>query len=220
MIPHYKNKPLAVLVDFDGTITVRDVGDEVIEKFAEPGWNEALDRYRAGKLNVRELWAYDIGLLRKDREKAAVEHSVNFAQIRDGFSELVQYCKSRDIPIKVVSSGMHFYVDAILAAHGFGDLPRARPFVEYDGEGHGVMTMPEGLQDCGMTALCKCDRVWSWRRKGYRVMFVGDGVSDQCAVGQADVVLATGRLRGVCESKGIEHTPFESFGEVLAAITD
>jgi 2-hydroxy-3-keto-5-methylthiopentenyl-1-phosphate phosphatase len=77
------------------------------------------------------------------------------------------------------------------------------------------MTIPEGLRDCGMTVMCKCDRVWHWRRKGYRVMFIGDGVSDECAVSQADIVLATSRLREVCESKGIDHTPFDTFDEVL-----
>ena len=49
-------------------------------------------------------------------------------------------------------------------------------------------------------------------------MFVGDGVSDECAVTQADIVLATGNLLEVCESKGIEHTPFETFHQVLAAV--
>jgi len=37
-----QNKPLVVLVDFDGTITNQDVGDQVVIKFSEPGWKEAL----------------------------------------------------------------------------------------------------------------------------------------------------------------------------------
>jgi 2-hydroxy-3-keto-5-methylthiopentenyl-1-phosphate phosphatase len=49
-------------------------------------------------------------------------------------------------------------------------------------------------------------------------MFVGDGVSDECVVSQADIVLATSNLREVCEAKGIAHTPFETFHEVLRAV--
>jgi 2,3-diketo-5-methylthio-1-phosphopentane phosphatase len=216
--PPFQNQQMAVLVDFDGTITKRDIGDQVVMNFAEPGWAEAMERYRAGELNVRELWSFEIGLLREEREAAAIAHSNAIGEIREGFGELVDYCASHEIPIEIASSGMHFYVDAILDANGFGDLPRARPTVEYGERGFGVMVMPDGLRDCGMTAMCKCARVWRLRRRGFRVMFVGDGVSDECAVSQADLVLATGNLREVCESKGIEHTPFETFFEVLAAV--
>jgi 2-hydroxy-3-keto-5-methylthiopentenyl-1-phosphate phosphatase len=214
------NLPLAVLVDFDGTITTRDIGDQVVIKFAEPGWAEALDRYRAGELNVRELWSYETGLLRKEREPEAVAFSLEFAEIRDGFTRLVEHCKSNGIPIEIASSGFHLYVDAILDMYGFSDLPRARPQVKYDDQGFGLMLMPDGCRDCGMTAMCKCDRVWRLRRKGYRVMFVGDGESDACVVSQADVVLATGKLRSVCDSKGIDYKPFETFHEVLDAVKE
>ncbi|MDP6666547.1 MAG: MtnX-like HAD-IB family phosphatase [Dehalococcoidia bacterium] len=209
---------MAVLIDFDGTITTRDIGDQVVINFAEPGWDAALDRYRAGEMNVRELWSHEIGLLREEREAEAVAQSVDWATIREGFGELVEFCRSREIPVEVASSGMHFYVDAILEVNGFGDLPRARPVVDYDDQGFGVMTMPGGLRDCGMTAMCKCDRVWRLRRRGFRVMFIGDGVSDACVVSQADIVLATGSLREVCESKGIGHSPFETFHEVLEVV--
>jgi 2-hydroxy-3-keto-5-methylthiopentenyl-1-phosphate phosphatase len=51
-------------------------------------------------------------------------------------------------------------------------------------------------------------------------MFVGDGVSDECAVTQADIVMATSRLRQVCESKGIKHTSFDTFHEVLDTVVE
>lgn len=209
---------MAVLIDFDGTITTRDVGDQVVINFAEPGWDKVLERYKAGEMNVRELWSHEIGLLRKEREAEAVAHSIDTAVIRDGFGEFVEFCTANDVLIEVASSGMHFYVDAILEAHGFSDLPRARPTVQYNDQGFGVMVMENGLRDCGMTAMCKCDRVWRLRRKGYRVIFVGDGVSDKCVVSQADLVLATSDLVKVCNSQNINHTTYETFHDVLKAV--
>ena len=166
-------KPLSVLVDFDGTITTVDIGDQVVIKFAEPGWEKALLKFKAGEINVRELWSYEISLLRKNRESEAVTYSVNSAEIRKGFREFVEYCYAQKIKIEVASSGMNFYVDSILEANGFVELPRARPIVQYDCKGHGVMVMPDGITDCSMTALCKCDRVWRLRRDGHRVIFIG-----------------------------------------------
>ena len=72
MISDPQNKPLAVLVDFDGTITTRDMGDLVVEEFAEPGWESLIDLYRAGEINVREIWTREMNLLREDREAEAV----------------------------------------------------------------------------------------------------------------------------------------------------
>ena len=213
------NKPLAVLVDFDGTITTVDIGDQVVIKFAEPGWGNALLKFKSGEIDVRELWSYEIGLLRKNRELEAVTYCVNSAEIRQGFGEFVEYCYAREIKIEVVSSGMNFYVDSILEANGFAELPRARPIVQYDRRGRGVMVMPDGIRDCSMTALCKCDRIWKLRREGHRVIFIGDGVSDQCAVSQADIVIATGSLLDICIDQNIAHIPFESFDEVLATVS-
>jgi len=218
MIPDPQNKPLAVLVDFDGTITTQDIGDLVVEEFADPGWESLMDLYRAGEINVSEIWEREMKLLRKDREAETVARCLDVAEIRDGFSELVDYCNSNGIPIEVASSGLDFYVDAILEANGFGDLPKARPVVEYDADGRGFMVMDAGVEDCGMTAMCKCARIWRLRRKGYRVMFVGDGISDACAITQADIVMATSSLLGVCQERGIEHTPFESFHDVLEVV--
>ena len=218
MIPDPQNNPLAVLVDFDGTITTRGMGDLVVEEFAEPGWESLMDLYRAGEINVREIWAREMNLLREDREAEAIARCLEVAEIRDGFSELVDYCNSNDIPVEVASSGLDFYVDAILAANGFGDLPRARPVTKYDADGRGFMAMDDGVEDCGMTAMCKCSRIWRFRRMGYSVMLIGDGISDAYAVTQADIVLARSGLLGVCEERGIEHTPFESFHDVLELV--
>ena len=115
-----RKKPLAVLVDFDGTITTADIGDQVVIKFAEPGWENALLRFKAGEINVRELWSYEISLLRKNRESEAVTYSVNSAEIRKGFREFVEYCYAQKIKIEVASSGMNFYVDSILEANVTG----------------------------------------------------------------------------------------------------
>ena len=214
-----RKKPLAVLVDFDGTITTVDIGDQVVIKFAEPGWENALLKFKAGEINVRELWSYEISLLRKNRESEAVIYCVNSAEIRQGFREFVEYCYAQEIKIEVASSGMNFYVDSILEANGFAELPRARPIVQYDCRGRGVMVMPDSIRDCSMTALCKCDRIWRLRREGHRVIFIGDGVSDQCAVSQADIVIATGSLLDICIDKNIAHISFENFNEVLVTVS-
>src|SRR5690606_33894200 len=56
--------PIAVLLDYDGTISLRDVGDELMRRFvADQAAVEAMDaRYVAGSIGSRELMAWDMDM--------------------------------------------------------------------------------------------------------------------------------------------------------------
>jgi 2-hydroxy-3-keto-5-methylthiopentenyl-1-phosphate phosphatase len=114
-----QNKPLAVLVDFDETITKQDIGDQVVTRFAEPGWNVELDRFRMGEINVKEFGDLITNCLRENREVASVKHAPEVAEIRPGFETFLKYCKLHEIHVEVVSSGMSFYVDEFSTSSGW-----------------------------------------------------------------------------------------------------
>ena len=207
---------LAILLDFDGTITERDVGDLVISKFARPGWRGADDAFRRGELLVREMWAFQIGHLTRAREAEAAQFAREVAKTRPGLHELISFCEAHKIPVEVASSGLRFYIDAILeAARLDGRLPVSSPVVDYDSNGNGVMTVEPGLRDCAYNAMCKCDRVWRMRRQGLEVLFAGDGVSDYCVSSQADHLMATAALARRCQRDAVPYTPFSDLFDVL-----
>jgi 2-hydroxy-3-keto-5-methylthiopentenyl-1-phosphate phosphatase len=52
------------------------------------------------------------------------------------------------------------------------------------------------------------------RKKGQKVVYVGDGLSDKCAVREAELVFAKGDLSRFCEKEGIRHHLFSDFGDV------
>ncbi len=203
-----------MILDFDGTITLKDIGDLVIGNFGREGWRAADEAYDRGEISLRELWAVEVDHLRAEDHEAMRSAAVDVAEIRPGFNEFVDHCRSKKTPLEVASSGIRFYIDAVLENAGVPDLPVSAPDAEYDERGHGVVTFRDGLADCGMTAMCKCERVWRQRRLGRQVLFVGDGASDYCAALQADYVMARAALAGYCEREGKEFTPFDDFFEV------
>jgi len=79
---------------------------------------------------------------------------------------------------------------------------------------------PHGDLACGRCAVCKglvCDRA---RADGRRVIFVGDGASDRCAIGRADVLCAVrgSLLERACRERHTPHVPFDTLDEVLRAL--
>jgi 2-hydroxy-3-keto-5-methylthiopentenyl-1-phosphate phosphatase len=88
-------------------------------------------------------------------------------------------------------------------------------------EPHGIdIAFPRRDSTCQAgNGVCKCavarQLVGS---AGAPVVLVGDGKSDFCLAGSADVVFAKGRLLDHCRRQGIAHVPFDTFADVLATV--
>lgn len=208
----------ALFVDFDGTITTEDIGDKIVTTFADDGWQETERQFSAGKISLRLLADVEVQHLRKEREAEAAKFAIGYAKFRSRFEELIEYCESHDVVFEVVSSGMHFYIDPVLEKHGLQRLQRSRPIVKYDSEGRGIHVMPDGIEDCDFTPMCKCARADFYRGQGYRVIFAGNGSSDRCVAPKVDHLFSTDGLTQYCESERIEHSHLEDFHEVLGEL--
>ncbi|HTD28681.1 MAG TPA: phosphatase, partial [Xanthomonadaceae bacterium] len=56
-----------ILCDFDGTISVEDVTDSLLERHAHPDWMRLERRWKAGKIGSHDCMAGQIGLIDADR---------------------------------------------------------------------------------------------------------------------------------------------------------
>jgi 2-hydroxy-3-keto-5-methylthiopentenyl-1-phosphate phosphatase len=89
-------------------------------------------------------------------------------------------------------------------------------------EGNRLITsFPHSPEPCEHgCATCKTAII---RRLGqnYRpVIFIGDGFSDRFAVEISDVVFAKRQLLAYCRERGIACTPFETFADIQARMTE
>ena len=57
-----------VFVDFDGTISLEDTTDVILERFADPEWRTVEAEWLAARIGSRECLARQIDLVRASRE--------------------------------------------------------------------------------------------------------------------------------------------------------
>ena len=121
--------------DFDDTITVNNVSEELRKTYASEEWRGIEDGYKAGQFSVEESNRRQFALIQATEERIE-QYVIQTTVVRPGFSAFVKYCQGEGIQLAVVSSGVDLYIDPILRDLGLGDLER------YSGTGrvsnHGV----------------------------------------------------------------------------------
>jgi 2-hydroxy-3-keto-5-methylthiopentenyl-1-phosphate phosphatase len=204
---------LLIACDFDGTITERDTLHLIVERFGERGlWDAIVPRLRAGELTVRQAMQLEFDSVRATRDEV-VGMVLAEAGLRAGFGELVDWAAARGHRLVVLSSGFRTVIDPLLAHWGLAHL---------DVEGNDARFSPRGCtllwaDRGGHCELCgrPCKRHDLRARAGSaRVVYVGDGISDRCVAGIADLVFARADLARFLTADGVPFLPFEDFVEV------
>jgi len=207
--------PVSILVDYDGTISRHDIGDELLARhFGDAALLVAKDReYDAGRVGSRELMRWDMDVLPRQAALLRAE-AAQMAQ-DEAFPGFVAAAEARGIAVEVVSDGLGFYVADNLARLGLSHLPLATNDNRVEGGGAG-MSFPYGHPHCFVCGTCKRERVRAHQALGRVVAYIGDGTSDRYAAFHAEVVLAKGPLAGHCEAVGWPYQSWSDFGQLTA----
>ena len=203
-----------ILCDFDGTISVRDVGYVLVNHFTSGNW-EAIDRdFREGKIGSKEAYSRIEKILQGD-ESTLLRFVQEHSNIDPTFPVFYQYCRDKGMDIKIVSDGLDFYIKKILEIHHLSEIPfYANCFRFEEGERIGI-SFPHSGEECGLCGTCKKRFVQIHRKEYDSIFFVGNGLSDRCAAQEADFVFAKDSLYTYCIDHDIPCHFFKDFQEIL-----
>ncbi|MCE5233681.1 MAG: MtnX-like HAD-IB family phosphatase [Mizugakiibacter sp.] len=206
--------PWTILCDFDGTIAVEDITDALLERYARPEWEELERAWRAGRIGSRECMAGQVALL--DMSRAELDAQLGEMRIDPAFPAFVAAATRASLPVRVVSDGLDYAIRAILARHGLDALPIQANRLIATGARSWRLEFPYADADCRKASgMCKCAGAVRAHNTHRRVLLIGDGASDFCAAGEADLVFAKHRLIEHCRHAGIPHVPIVGFADAL-----
>ena len=200
----------AVLLDFDGTITTRDISDCILSRFT-PLKLECIRRLRrSGK--VTEEWVRRNYLRIKNPACDIRDFSSRIMKPRAGFGRFIGYLRKKSHPLEIISGGFDLYVDLFLGRMGLADAKRYCARAVPTGRGL-LITYP--FLDGAPLEEFKASRVRHFSGGGFRTLYVGDGQSDFEAAKIADVVFARGTLMELLKRDGRPARRFENFVQLL-----
>lgn len=208
--------PLAILVDYDGTIALTDVTDQVMARHVPGIWEEAEALYDAGRMGSRRLMSWEMSLIEADPQALLATAA---EQPHDpGFVPFVRRAQTASIPIEIVSDGFGYFIAPALERLGVPDVPVVTARTVFHGR-RPTLEFPNGHPSCFVCGTCKRQRVLAHRAAGRQVVFIGDGESDRYAAGYSDVVFAKGSLERICLEAGWPFRRWTAFTEIDAWLT-
>ena len=109
-----------IFSDFDGTITIGDATDIVLDRFADPAWRLVEEEWQSGSIGSQECLARQIALMRCS--PAEFDAAVDEIEIDPFFPRFVKFCRSRQRPLTIVSDGLDRVVFGLLRKAGLSPM--------------------------------------------------------------------------------------------------
>lgn len=206
-------QPIAVLCDFDGTITKGGVIELLYHAFAAPSCWELVDRWIRGEISTFEEIQGCFSTMKASREE--METILDRVEIDPGFLEFVDFCKGRGYLLAILSDGLRWYIDYVLTHHEICDLPIYANEIQFLEDGYRITT-PWYSPQTPRRGVSKPGIIQNYRDMGYKVIFVGDGLSDIEAVNAADLLYARDELLEYCQKHGIPAIAFTNMRDLIS----
>ena len=158
----------SISCDFDGTITLKDTVDAVLERFAEPEWEVVEADWKAGKFGSRECLAEQTKLLRMTPTE--LDSFLDDIEVDADAKGFFDDCFRMGIPVSVVSDGYDWAVSRVLARAGIRGVQITANRLIHMGDDRWMARFPHSANNCG-SGVCKCAVV----NQPVSLVHIGDG---------------------------------------------
>jgi len=200
-----------VQCDFDNTITDGDVSFQILENFGDGSWRGKLDLYRQGDITVGQFNSQAFAGV-KESKRNLIEFVRRHAIVRPGLQDMMDCCRRKNFEFVIVSNGLDFYIKSILKDAGLDGVKvysaRTR-FLPTGIDAHYI-----NLDGKELLSGFKESFTRHFLEQDFRVIYIGDGLSDIGPAKMADDVIARGDLLRLCREQNVQCHPFDTLTDV------
>lgn len=210
---------IAIVTDFDGTLMEQDVGNVLMRELGidvEPRVVELIQQFREKKIGSLP-WietAYPM-LAGKQRE---VDEILTRVHLREGARDFIGFCREQEVPITVLSDGMLYYIQQILAQQQVAVNRIIGNPITYTEDGQFQFGVQNENPACKWCGCCKAGVVKQLKEEGWKIVYIGDGSSDYFGSGFADWIFARSSLARYLTEEGTAFYPFQTFHDILKVL--
>ncbi|MFX0145503.1 MAG: MtnX-like HAD-IB family phosphatase [Candidatus Hodarchaeota archaeon] len=201
----------AFLCDFDGTVCPTQMMDFLYGRFAACGL-EFAERWGRGEISTQEEIVSTFDTVSANREE--MEAALDTIEIDPHFPAFLQFCRDQDYSFAIVSDGLEWYIDYILARHDIYGVDIYANQIHFEDRGF-RFEFPWYDDETPMRGVCKPMIVRRYQDRGRVVVYAGDGKSDFEVIGVADLVFARRKLARFAREQGVDFTEFRDCRDLL-----
>nr|WP_300004355.1 MtnX-like HAD-IB family phosphatase [Tissierella sp.] len=217
MIENIDLKDVAILVDFDGTITTEDTNTRLIDHFGDRDKTRAIRKdFNEGKINFPQYFDKEIDQLRISEEEY-IDFLLEEIELSPGFLEFYKIARQKDITIGIISGGFSNGIVPYLKKYGIDDIEIFSNKLIFDENGPSIEFLDGKDTMCcdkGPCGNCKIKHYNRYKKIAEKVIFVGDGVTDMPVAEEADIVFAKDALADYLDKKDIGYIEYGTFNDI------
>lgn len=207
---------IAYVVDFDGTITTKDLSSELAAYFGGSAFMEIENRYRRKEIPIK-IWLQCIAKNLPAEMDLLLVKALQWADIRPGFERFLDHAAEQSRPVIIASDGFGFYIEPILEKNGLlnkiDQIYRNDTFLDSNGNLH--VTTPHEHGTCTVCGNCKAAHVLDLKEKGTAVIYIGDGSNDRFGASWSDHICPRDKLAEICRENNFTYSPWIDFYDII-----
>ena len=214
------NRRFKIFLDFDGTITINDVGESIFRHFLDQQLaDKIVDELLNDRISSRECWE-KLCEAAPSLEKKMLDDFIICQEIEPTLHRFLEFCSEHKFDVYVLSDGFDYYIDQILTREKLNHLKVFSNKLILDEKGRLIPSFPFYNSDCKSSANCKRNHIIENSGDQDYTVFIGDGNSDKDPIQYVDFIFAKKDLLKYCEVNRITYFPFKNFDDVIERLTD
>ncbi|MBN1300934.1 MAG: MtnX-like HAD-IB family phosphatase [Melioribacteraceae bacterium] len=209
-----------IFIDFDGTITTQDVGEQMFLKFGDAREaRKIVERWISKEITSTQSWELLCATI-SDFNEEEFDVFLDEIIIDPTFFEFERYCNENGIALFVLSDGLDYYINRIFSKNNLDHLNVYSNRMIKTDDNKIKPVFPYSDEECKMCANCKRNHIINNSSDDDITVYIGDGYSDTCPAQYVDYIFAKNSLLKFCEKERISYFPFNNFGEIKIMIEE